>query len=284
MQIVNTTNESKDGDVQEKTEYENVEEEPARATRDVPISTVRPQMRLNPEDGIKIELIRSLRPQPTVATPTEVQPTSSIISITQPKSPPMAPIADREKAIVTDDTKEPARKLVPEMTKSELIKVVHEEASNVGIDLKVLKRARGGQEFKKIQDAKIKVHKREHSQKAKKAMGLRKKRLDQYILTTSNRIKPEPITNFADFGVIELDELDPIIQSKKNKIVSDLMTSLGKRYERLKKIPKELVIQSALLAPTSEQGSSQLSGKKRKNMELELEIRILALECNMSLP
>ncbi|GKF92472.1 hypothetical protein Tco_0279191, partial [Tanacetum coccineum] len=166
---------------------------------------VRPQMRLNPEDGNKIELIRSSRPQPTVATPTEVQPTGSIISITQPKSPPMAPIADREKAIVTDDTKEPARKLVPvsrkvcqdtdalilipyeingrmyqlteeqilaylnkeekikkavkeakllEMTKSELIKVVHEEASNVGIDPKVLKRERGGQEFKKIQDAK----------------------------------------------------------------------------------------------------------------------------------
>ncbi|GKD17365.1 hypothetical protein Tco_1206523 [Tanacetum coccineum] len=52
--------------------------------------------------------------------------------------------------------------------------------------------------------------------------------------------------SFADFGVTELDELGPIIENKKNKIVGELIVSLGKRYERLKKIPEELGIQSAL--------------------------------------
>ncbi|GKD65752.1 hypothetical protein Tco_1307860 [Tanacetum coccineum] len=62
------------------------------------------------------------------------------------------------------------------------------------------------------------------------------------------------------------------------------MTSLGKRYERLKKIPKELGIQSALPAPIREQAPSQSSGRKRKHMELEPEIKVPGLECNRSLP
>ncbi|GJY11512.1 hypothetical protein Tco_0379697 [Tanacetum coccineum] len=58
---------------------------------------------------------------------------------------------------------------------------------------------------------------------------------------------------------------------KKNTIVKDLMTSLGKRYERLNKITEELEIQSALPAP--EQASSESLGRKRKHMELEPEIK-----------
>ncbi|GKC78250.1 hypothetical protein Tco_1129024 [Tanacetum coccineum] len=49
------------------------------------------------------------------------------------------------------------------------------------------------------------------------------------------------------------------------------MTSLGKRYEHLEKIPEELGIQSALPAP--KQAQSQSSGRKRKHIELEPEIR-----------
>nr|GEV06171.1 hypothetical protein [Tanacetum cinerariifolium] len=81
------------------------------------------------------------------------------------------------------------------MSKLKLIKVVHEEASNVGIDLKVLASAKGGQEFKKIQDAKLKVLNREHSQKVNKAIELKKKRIDNYMWTTTTRLKPEPITD-----------------------------------------------------------------------------------------
>nr|GFD21726.1 hypothetical protein [Tanacetum cinerariifolium] len=64
---------------------------------------------------------------------------------------------------------------------------------------------------------------------------------------------------FADFRITELDELGPIIEKKKNSI-------------------------SALLAHILEQASSQSSGRKRKHMELELEIKVPGMECNRSLP
>ncbi|GJW77659.1 hypothetical protein Tco_0139341 [Tanacetum coccineum] len=94
----------------------------------------------------------------------------------------------------------------------------------------------------------------------------------------------EAISTKADFGVTELDELGPIIQNKKNSVVKDLMVSLSKRYERLKKIPKKLGIQSALPAPIPEQSSSQTSRRKRKHLELEPKTRIPGLECNRALP
>ncbi|GJX94704.1 hypothetical protein Tco_0349290 [Tanacetum coccineum] len=43
-----------------------------------------------------------------------------------------------------------------EMSKLELIKVVHEEAEKAGIDPKILASAKGGKEFKNNQDAEIK--------------------------------------------------------------------------------------------------------------------------------
>ncbi|GKB87578.1 hypothetical protein Tco_0959850 [Tanacetum coccineum] len=52
-----------------------------------------------------------------------------------------------------------------------------------------------GQEFMKIQDAEIKVHNREHSEKIKMSRELRKKRIEQYRWATSSRLKPETITN-----------------------------------------------------------------------------------------
>ncbi|GKB90882.1 hypothetical protein Tco_0963154, partial [Tanacetum coccineum] len=81
-----------------------------------------------------------------------------------------------------------------------------------------------------------------------------------------------------------LDELREIIPKKKNVVVKDLMNSLSRRYERINKIPKELRIPSALLAPIPEQASSKSSRRKRKHMELEPEINIPGLECNRTLP
>ncbi|GJS11358.1 hypothetical protein Tco_0368154 [Tanacetum coccineum] len=113
--------------------------------------------------------------------------------------------------------------------------------------------------------------------------------------TTSSKLRPEPITDvkihtntkpavitvyrgtnirtlkvhnsfkFTDFRVTELDELGPIIQKKKNKIVSELMTSLGKRYDRLKKIPEEFGIQSALPALHLKSLFPTLRKKKKAN-------------------
>ncbi|GJV26116.1 retrovirus-related pol polyprotein from transposon TNT 1-94 [Tanacetum coccineum] len=49
------------------------------------------------------------------------------------------------------------------LNKPELIKVVQEEATKAGVDPKILASAKGGQEFKKIQDAEIKVLNKVHS-------------------------------------------------------------------------------------------------------------------------
>nr|GFA88917.1 hypothetical protein [Tanacetum cinerariifolium] len=61
---------------------------------------------------------------------------------------------------------------------------------------------------------------------------------------------------FGDFKITELDELGPIIEKKKNSIIKDLMTSVGKRYEILNKIPEELRNQSAIPAPIPKQAPS----------------------------
>ncbi|GJU70850.1 hypothetical protein Tco_1262255 [Tanacetum coccineum] len=136
-------------------------------------------------------------------------------------------------------------------------------------------------------------------------MELKIKRVEQYMWTMSNRLKPEPITNvkfylktkpavlmvyknndkrnfevhnlfkFRDFWITKLDELGLIIERKKNFIVKDLMTSLGKRYEILKKIHEELRIQSAFPVPVPRQVASQSSGRKRKHIELNLRSKFL---------
>ncbi|GKD25112.1 hypothetical protein Tco_1231326, partial [Tanacetum coccineum] len=89
---------------------------------------------------------------------------------------------------------------------------------------------------------------------------------------------------FGEFGISELDELREIIPKKKNAVVQDLMNSLSRRYERIRKILEELGIKSVLLAPAHEQASSKSSRKKRKHMELEPGIKIPGLECNRALP
>nr|GEW23205.1 copia protein [Tanacetum cinerariifolium]GEW31511.1 copia protein [Tanacetum cinerariifolium] len=199
----------------------------------------------------------------------------TITLLEQLKSPSVAPKADRGKEIVTEDAESPkklvkaSRKFHPDpdepvrapyeihgklyhltndeinthldrekkikraveeakllaMTKSELIKVVHKEASKAGIDPKFLESGKGVRKFKKIQNAEMKVLNKEHSQKVKKAMEFKKKKINNYIVT-------------------KLDELGTIIQSKMNRIIR----------------------------------------RKRKIIDLDLEIRIPRLECNRSLP
>nr|GEV77181.1 hypothetical protein [Tanacetum cinerariifolium] len=168
----------------------------------------------------------------------------------------------------------------------------HKEAKKVGIDFKVIESAKSGEQFKRIQDAEIQVHKREHCQKVKKQIELKKKRHEQYMWTTSTRLKLEPISDvkihpnkkpavlsvykrndkrnfdvhnpfkFADFRVTELDELGLIIEKKKSRIVKELMICVGKGCERMRKILEELRIYSALPAPAYEQASSQLLKRK----------------------
>ncbi|GKA06897.1 hypothetical protein Tco_0686121 [Tanacetum coccineum] len=200
------------------------------------------------------------------------------------------------------------------ISKPEVIKVVWEEAKKLGIHPKEAITTKAGEKFKKAQDVVHEVLKRQHTEKVIKSIELRKHKFDNCMWTISNKLKPETITDikihlktkpvvitvfkgtdgrnfdvykpfaFGEFGISELDELREIIPKKKNAVVQDLMNSLSQRYERIRKIPKELGIKSALPASTPEQASSKSSRKKRKHMKLKPGIKIPRLECNRALP
>nr|GEU46585.1 hypothetical protein [Tanacetum cinerariifolium] len=146
----------------------------------------------------------------------------------------------------------------------EVIKVVQEEAEKIGLDPKKIASAKAGEMLKKrprmlntrlkhetITD--IKIHPKTKPVVITVDRGTDGRNFDVH--------KP---FSFGAFGIFELDELREIIPKKKNTVVQDLMNSLSRRYERIRKIPKELEIKSALPAPAPEQASSK-SSKKRGN-------------------
>nr|GEW36919.1 hypothetical protein [Tanacetum cinerariifolium] len=147
-----------------------------------------------------------------------------------------------------------------EIQEPEVIKVVQEEAKNLGINPKEAISTKAGEKFKKAQDA-------EHES-----------------TDTDGRIFDvhKPFL-FVAFGIFKLDELRKIIPKKRNAVVKDLMNPLSQMYERLRQIPKKLGIQSALPAPVRKQALSLTSGRKRKHLELVPETRIPRLECNRAL-
>ncbi|GJU42327.1 hypothetical protein Tco_1195284 [Tanacetum coccineum] len=106
-----------------------------------------------------------------------------------------------------------------EITKPELIKVIQEEATKAGVDPKILD-----------------VHREEHSEKIRKARELRKKNIDQYRGNDRGNFDVFNPFKFGYFGVTELDELGLIIQKKKNNVVGDLITSLGKRKKKIQEL------------------------------------------------
>ncbi|GJV94736.1 hypothetical protein Tco_1546313 [Tanacetum coccineum] len=167
------------------------------------------------------------------------------------------------------------------ITKPEVIKVVQEEAEKIGLDPKAIKGAKAGEMFKKAQDAEHAILKRQYT---KKVRNLLSSESTIYRGTDGRKFEVHETFLFGAFGISELDKLREIIPKKKNAVVKDLMNSLSRRYERLKKFPDELGIHSALPASSPEQASSRSSGRKWKHMEIEPEKRIPGLECNRALP
>ncbi|GJU98140.1 retrovirus-related pol polyprotein from transposon TNT 1-94 [Tanacetum coccineum] len=163
------------------------------------------------------------------------------------------------------------------ISKSEVIKVVREEAKKLGIYPKEAITTKAGELFKKAQDVEHEVLKKQHTEKVRKYLDLRK-----HKGTDGRNFDVHKPFLFGAFGISELDELREIIPKKKNTVVKDLMNSLSRRYERLRQIPRELGIQSALPAP--EQTLSQILRRKLKHMKLEPKTRIPGLECNRALP
>ncbi|GJQ98085.1 hypothetical protein Tco_0009224 [Tanacetum coccineum] len=112
---------------------------------------------------------------------------------------------------------------------------------------------KAAEEEKLLAISKPEVLKREHTEKVRKSIKLRKHKFKNHIWTINSRLKPETITNikiypktkpvvitvyrgtdgrnfdvhkpiaFGAFGISELDELREIIPKNKNAVVQDWM-------------------------------------------------------------
>ncbi|GJU11546.1 hypothetical protein Tco_1133942 [Tanacetum coccineum] len=185
----------------------------------------------DPKLAIPISLI-----QPTKVLSTQAQP---IITITtHPEISQAVLRIDKGKGITNESEEDPSKKLMYYLTdkelqayldkeeklrkaieeerllaisKPEVIKVVQEEAKKIRLNPKKIVSAKASEKFKKAQDAKHQVLKREHTEKK------------------LNVHKPFA---FGAFGISELDGLREIIPKKKNADVQDLMNSLSQRKKR----------------------------------------------------
>ncbi|GJS43221.1 hypothetical protein Tco_0568264 [Tanacetum coccineum] len=222
-------------------------------------------------------LISSIHP--TEVQPTHDQPITSVISHSESSYATLR--IDKGKRIATESDENPSKRRVPALTiihpepnepvrvefmingkivylteqeiqeywdKEEKMKKAAKEAKLLPcLGLKKIPQ-KAGETFKKAWDAEHEVLKKEHSKKVKLLTELNKRRAEEYMNNDKKNFDVHHPFKFSDFGITELDELGPIIQKKKNSIAS-----------------------------------SQSLGRKRKHMELELEVKVLGLECNKSL-
>ncbi|GJY03106.1 hypothetical protein Tco_0361258 [Tanacetum coccineum] len=240
------------------------------------ISSIQPTKLVDDPSKNLVHASTIVRPDPDKPIRIEFMINGKIVYLTKQE---IQEYWDKEEKI--KKAEEQARLLA--ISKPEVIKVVREEAKKLGIDPKEAITTEAGEVFKKARDVEHQVLKRQHTEKVKKSLELRKHNYDIYKGTDGRNFDVHNPFLFGKFGISELDELWEIIPKKKNAVVKDLMNSPSRRYERLRKIPKELRIQSALPAPAPEQASSQTSGRKRKHIELEPKVKVSGLECNRSL-
>ncbi|GJU69359.1 hypothetical protein Tco_1255618 [Tanacetum coccineum] len=166
----------------------------------------------------------------------------------QSDDPPQTTPNDNRENGKSRDTNEYPRKLVPSS------KEIHPDPDTLKIDQ--AKQACAGQ------SGWGSVHQREHLAKVKKSNKLRKKRYNQYVWTTTNRLKPEKITdthiypNTKPVAITVYRNNDQ--RNFENKVVGELMTSLSKKYDM---IPVEIRI-SPTLPPTEQPFLSHVERKE----------------------
>ncbi|GJV09617.1 hypothetical protein Tco_1351158 [Tanacetum coccineum] len=145
------------------------------------------------------------------------------------------------------------------MDKEEKIKQAEEESKLFTIS--------NPEVIKKAQDAEHEVLKRQHTEKVRKSIKLRKHKFDNYMWTINSRLKPETIIDIK------------IHPKTKPVVITFFRGTDGRNFD----VHKPFAFALPAPAPAPEQASSKSSRKKRKNMELEPEIKILGLECNRAL-
>ncbi|GJW60921.1 hypothetical protein Tco_0110256 [Tanacetum coccineum] len=156
----------------------------------------------NPEEPKMALLMSSFKPPKETSSQQTVKLTDTILDIpshkpTVPSTTLIVPVLvpymingklfylTEEKIQAHLDKEDQIKKAVEEaklfeMNKPEVIKVVREEAKNIGINPKIVISAQAGEKFKKAQDVEHEVLKRDHTLMAQRVMELKKKRAEQY--------------------------------------------------------------------------------------------------------
>ncbi|GKD09125.1 hypothetical protein Tco_1188810 [Tanacetum coccineum] len=144
----------------------------------------------------------------------EEEPTRAVpISIVTPLTDPILEIHLTEEKIQAHmDKEEHIKKAIKEakvfeMTKTEVIKVVREEAEKIGLNPKKIISAKAGEKLKPEPITNVKIH-----LNSKPAVLKVYKNNDKKNFDVHNPFK------FGDFGITELDEFCLIIEKKKNSI------------------------------------------------------------------
>ncbi|GKC61234.1 hypothetical protein Tco_1088832, partial [Tanacetum coccineum] len=155
---------------------------------------------------------------------------------------------DKGKGITTESDEDPSKRLVPAST------IIRPDPDEPDKEEKMKK---------DVEEAKLLAMSRPE---------LNRRRAEEYMWTMTNRIKPEPIT-------------DVRINPNTKPIVAFVFRNNDKRnfdVHQPFKFSDFGIIELDELVP--EQASSQTSGRKRKHMELEPEVKVPGLEYNRSLP
>ncbi|GJY87630.1 hypothetical protein Tco_0502258 [Tanacetum coccineum] len=217
---------------------------------------------------------------PTEVQPTHDQPITSIIS--HPESSHATPRIDKGKGIATESDEDPSKRLVPASTiicpdpdepvrvefmiNGKTVYLTEQEIQEYWDKEEKMKKA--------VEEAKLLAMSRPEViklvQEEAEKIGLDPKKIAS--AKAGEKIKPEPIT-------------DVRIYPNTKPIVASVFRNSDKRnfdVHQPFRFSDFGITELDELVP--EQASSQTSGRKRKHMELEPEVKVPGLECNRSLP
>nr|GEU31502.1 hypothetical protein [Tanacetum cinerariifolium] len=206
--------------------------------------------------------------QPTEVPPTQAQPITTIT--THPESSQASPRIDKGKGIATESDKDPSKKLVLAST---IVRLDPDEEVKVPYMINRNMCHFTNKEMQAYLDREEKLKK---AAQEERLLAISKPKVVKVVQEEANKI-----------GIDQIKlQVPKQVKSSKRLRMLNTRSSRENTLRRIRKIPEELGIKSALPAPAPapEQASSKSSRKKRKHMELEPEIKIHGLECNRALP
>ncbi|GJY68812.1 hypothetical protein Tco_0471794 [Tanacetum coccineum] len=262
---------------------------------------------------IQVDPVQTIIPTTTpditkVITPiTTITPTEATLVIDVSGSSVITPRVDKSKGIATKTGPLPSKPvkalrkvrmdldaliLIEYMIDGKMVHITHDQLQAHLVKKEKMKQAMKEAELSKPKimkvatemDEHLQILSRAHNEKLKKKAELRNKTpvtVTVYRINDPRNFEVLKEFKFSDFSISECNKLNVILAKKSNKCVSEMMTSLSKKYERLKEIPNELGLNITLSLPEHD---TSLPKRKRKAIELEPKTCIACLHYNRTLP